>query len=83
MKNVKQPTERRVNLRSLFNPISAGLKQSSHPRPRAKTRFSLVPDHSGYFYADLKSFLSNLLNMHFPMARSSVAFLKKKVMLVS
>jgi hypothetical protein len=32
------------------------------------------------FSADLKSFLSHLLNVHFPITRSSLAFLKKKVM---
>jgi hypothetical protein len=37
----------------------------------------------GYFSADLKSFLSYSLNMHFPIARSSMAFLKIKVMLLS
>jgi hypothetical protein len=33
--------------------------------------------------ADLKSFLSHSLNMHFPITRSSMAFLKIKVMLLS
>ncbi len=36
----------------------------------------------GYFSADLKSFLSHSLNMHFPITRSSMAFLKIKVMLL-
>jgi hypothetical protein len=31
------------------------------------------------FSADLKSFLSHLLNVHFPITPSSLAFLKKKV----
>jgi hypothetical protein len=31
------------------------------------------------FSADLKSFLSHSLNMHFPITRSLIAFLKKKV----
>jgi hypothetical protein len=34
------------------------------------------------FSADLKSFLSHLLNVHFPTTRSSIAFLKKKVILL-
>jgi hypothetical protein len=37
----------------------------------------------GYFSADLKSFLSHSLNMHFSVTRSSMAFLKIKVMLLS
>ena len=37
----------------------------------------------GYFSADLKSFLSHSLNMHFPITRSLMAFLKIKVMLLS
>ncbi len=35
----------------------------------------------GYFSADLKSSLYHSLNMHFPITRSSMAFLKIKVML--
>ncbi len=37
----------------------------------------------GYFSADLKSSLSHSLNMDFPITRSSMAFLKIKVMLLS
>jgi len=33
----------------------------------------------GYFSADLKSSLSYSLNMHFPITRSIIAFLKNKV----
>ncbi len=41
---------------------------------------SLFTSWYGYFSADLKSFLSHLLNMHFAMTWSSVLFfLKKKV----
>jgi hypothetical protein len=37
----------------------------------------------GYFSADLKSSLYHSLNMHFPITRPSMAFLKIKVMLLS
>jgi hypothetical protein len=48
-----------------------------------KQGFSFVPSGGGYFSADLKSFLSHSLNMHFPITRSSIAFLKKKVIILS
>jgi len=35
------------------------------------------------FSADLQSFLSHSLNMPFPITRSSIAFLNKKVLLLS
>ncbi len=44
---------------------------------------SLFTSCDGYFSADLKFFLSHSLNMHFPITRSSMAFLEKKVMLLS
>jgi hypothetical protein len=48
--------------------------------PGPEQDFDIV---GGYFSADLKSFLSHSLNMHFPITRSSMAFLKIKVMLLS
>jgi hypothetical protein len=48
--------------------------------PGPEQGFDIV---GGYFSADLKSFLSHSLNMHFPITRSSMAFLKIKVMLLS
>jgi hypothetical protein len=48
--------------------------------PGPEQRFDIV---RGYFSADLKSFFSHSLNMHFPITRSSMAFLKIKVMLLS
>lgn len=48
--------------------------------PGPEQSFDIV---GGYFSADLKSFLSHSLNMHFPITRSSMAFLKIKVMLLS
>jgi hypothetical protein len=48
--------------------------------PGPEQGFGIV---GGYFSADLKSFLSHSLNMHFPITRSSMAFLKIKVMLLS
>ncbi len=44
-----------------------------------KQGFSLVRAIMVIFSADLKSFLTHLSNMHFPITRSSLAFLKKKV----
>ena len=48
--------------------------------PGPEQGFDIV---GGYFSADLKSFLSHSLNMHFPITQSSMAFLKIKVMLLS
>ncbi len=48
--------------------------------PGPEQGFEIV---GGYFSAALKSFLSHSLNMHFPLTRSSMAFLKIKVMLIS
>jgi hypothetical protein len=48
--------------------------------PGPEQGFDIV---GGYFSADLKSSLSHSLNMHFPITRSSMAFLKIKVMLLS
>jgi hypothetical protein len=48
--------------------------------PGPEQGFDIV---GGYFSADLKSSLSHLLNMDFPITRSSMAFLKIKVMLLS
>jgi hypothetical protein len=48
--------------------------------PGPEQDFDIV---GGYFSADLKSFLSHSLNMHFPIIRSSMDFLKIKVMLLS
>ncbi len=48
--------------------------------PGPEQGFDIV---GGYFSADLKSFLSHPLNLHFPITRSSMAFLKIKVMLLS
>jgi hypothetical protein len=48
--------------------------------PGPEQGFNIV---GGYFLADLKSFLSQSLNMHFPITWSSMAFLKIKVMLLS
>jgi hypothetical protein len=48
--------------------------------PGPEQGFDIV---GGYFSADIKSFLSHSLNMHFPITRSSMAFLKIKVMLLS
>jgi hypothetical protein len=48
--------------------------------PGPEQGFDIV---GGYFSADLKSFLSHSLNMHFPITRYSMAFLKIKVMLLS
>jgi hypothetical protein len=36
-----------------------------------KQGFTLVPEHSGFFSADLKSFLSHLINV-FPITLSSI-----------
>ncbi len=48
--------------------------------PGPEQGFDIV---GGYFSADLKSSLSHSLNMHFPIKRSSISFLKIKVMLLS
>ena len=48
--------------------------------PGPEQGFDIV---GGYFSADLKSSLSHSLNMHFPITRSPMAILKKKVMLLS
>jgi hypothetical protein len=48
--------------------------------PGPEQGFDIV---GGYFSADLKSFLSHSLNMHFPITQFSMAFLKIKVMLLS
>ncbi len=48
--------------------------------PGPEQGFDIV---GGYFSADLKSFLSHSLNIHFPITWSSMAFLKIKVMLLS
>jgi hypothetical protein len=48
--------------------------------PGPEQSFDIV---GGYFSADLKPFLSHSLNMHFPITKSSMAFLKIKVMLLS
>ncbi len=50
-------------------------------KPKAQV-FPLLQATVVIFSADLKSFLSHLLNVHFPITRSSIAFLKKKVMLL-
>ncbi len=43
-----------------------------------KRGFSFVACHCGYFFSwSEKFFLSHLLNLHFPITRSSLAFLKK------
>ena len=46
--------------------------------PGPEQSFDIV---GGYFSSKIFSFYS--LNMHFPITRSSMAFLKKKVMLLS
>jgi hypothetical protein len=48
--------------------------------PGPEQGFDIV---GGYFSADLKSFLCHSINMHFPITRSSKAFLRIKVMLLS
>ncbi len=48
--------------------------------PGPEQGFDIV---GGYFSADLKSSLSHSLKMHFPITRSSMAFLKVKVMWLS
>ncbi len=48
--------------------------------PGTEQGFDIV---GGYFSADLKSSLSHSLNMDFPITRSSMAFLKIKLMLLS
>jgi hypothetical protein len=48
--------------------------------PGPEQGFDIV---GGYFSADLKSFLSHSLNMHFPITRPARAFMKIKVMLLS
>ena len=48
--------------------------------PGPEQGFDIV---GGYFSADLKSSLSHSLNMHFPITRSSMDFLKIKVILLS
>jgi hypothetical protein len=68
-----------VGCKDNLNSISPDLWRRCHPR--ARTRFWHC---GGYFSADdLKSFLSHSLDMHFPITRSSMAFLKIIVMLLS
>jgi hypothetical protein len=43
--------------------------------PGPEQGFDIV---GGYFSADLKSFLSHSLNMHFPITQSSMAFFEDK-----
>ncbi len=59
-------------MRPVFRPLLTRFRRTSDGDviPGPEQGFDIV---GGYFLADLKSFLSHSLNMHFPITRSSIA----------